>query len=672
MKKFFIYLMITGLFFLNVGKVDALMTFDLGEIVVTASRMAQHGYKIASDVTVIDEEQIEASNARTVSEILQQELGINVYDNGSSKTATVDIRGFGDTATRNVLVLINDRKVNPVDISGPDMLQIPLESVARIEIIRGAGSVLYGDNAVGGVVNIITKKGEGNLSGKVGSFYGSYRTSAQDAEISGAKGDFSYYLYSKYYDTQGYRINSELLAKDYNTRMSYKFYDKLSVDLNTTWHEDQYGLPGGLTDTQLQSLGRRGSARSEDFASTKDRSFQLVLDAKPWLDNIDWGHFIVDLNYRNRDTYALFASFGEFATKRNIDAFGISSKYVFDQTIFDKEFNFVVGTDYYDTDNDILGSGSNSDDLTIAKEEFGAFVFAEYEALNNLFVNVGNRFQQAEYIFDQRATVRSYDTESPDVSVSNFGMKYEYGKGSNVFFDVQQTFRFLATDEWYDSFTGVLNTNLVHQDGIQYQAGVQHTLNDMVSVSATPYWMDIKDEIFFNPSSGFFGSNDNYGKTRRVGIELGQKTDVLKLLNIGALDKLEVTTNYTYQNPRFIDGPNDAKFIPMAPEHQASLGLNMGFLKYYGFSVAGRYVGSRFAINDTLNKIARIKPYFIVDSKLSFKKNFFELYAAINNMFDEQYFTYVSMSEDPLTSVITKSHFPAAERNYVVGVNLKF
>ena len=94
-------------------------------------------------------------------------MGINIYDNSTYKSATVDMRGFGDTASRNILILVNDRKVNPVDMSGADLLQVSLDSVERIEIIRGAGSVLYGDNAVGGVINVITKEGEGDLSGQV-------------------------------------------------------------------------------------------------------------------------------------------------------------------------------------------------------------------------------------------------------------------------------------------------------------------------------------------------------------------------------------------------------------------------------------------------------------------------------------------------------------------------
>jgi len=649
-------------------------TIQLDTIVVTPSRIAQHGYKVASNVSVIDSKQIDTSNAKTVIEILQQELGVHTYDNSTPKTAVIDIRGFGDTASRNILVLVNDRKINTVDITGPDTLQIPLEAVERIEIIRGAGSVLYGDNAVGGVINIITKEGKGDLSGKVGQLYGSYRTRGTDLEVSGSKkfewsgldNEISYYFFSKYYDTGGYRSNSDLVSKDYNTRLGYKLSDKVSVNLSGGWHEDDYGLPGGLSFAELATLGRKGSADPEDFASSKDRFVQLGLDVKPWPEDIDLGHFVLDFSYRNRDTYSSFAAF--FNTKREIDSFGLNGKYVFDQTLFGKEFNVVAGFDFYDTDNHILGSEFNTDDLTISKRESGFYLFSEYEAFENVFINLGSRLHEANYVFDQKAAVASYTSDTPRESVNVLGMKYEYAKGSNIFFDAQQTFRFLATDEWYDSFTGTLNTDLKQQTGIQYEAGIKHNFRDTTLFSVTPYWMDLKNEIFLNPTAGFFGSNDNYDKTRRVGVEAGQKTDLLRLFPADFIKQFEVFTNYSYQDPRFLKGTNDDKLIPMAPQHQASFGFNIGFPSHLSASLGGHYVGSTFAINDTLNVTPMVKPYFTLDGKLSYEAKNFEFFAALNNMLDEKYFTYVVKS----VSSTSKDHFPAPGRNFSVGINLKF
>ncbi len=654
---------------------------DLGSIVITASRIAQHGYKVSSDVTIIDTTDIEVLNAQTVSDILKQQPGISVYDTGTIQTAVVDIRGFGDTAARNVLVLVNDRKVNSIDMTGPDFLQIPLEIVKRIEIIRGAGSVLYGDNAVGGVVNIITKEGEGDLSGQVQALYGSFRTEGVNTQLFGSKPfDFlgldhnlSYMISSKYYDTGGHRDNGDILTKDFNGQFGYKLSDKISLDLHTGWHESDYGLPGGLSASELQTFGRKGTAEPNNFANATDRFIQMVIDVRPWPEDIDWGHFVVDFSYRNRDTYGSFADFN-FNTKREIDSFGLTSKYVFNQTIFDKEFNFVTGIDYYDTTNQIIGSGTNSDNLTISKEERGFYLFSEYEFWDDIHANAGTRFHEADYTFDQRAgfipgTI-TYDTASPAESVNTFGMKYEYARGSNAFFDVEQTFRYLATDEWYDSFTGTLNTDLKQQTGLQYEAGLKHNWQDKVLINGTFYWMDLNNEIYYDPKGGPWGSgaNDNYGKTRRTGFEVSQTTNLLKMLDLEILDRLEFFTNYTYQNPEFVDGDNNGKQIPMTSKHQANWGLSLNFIKRFGITLSGRYTGFRYPLNDTENITAGIKPYCVMDSKFSFEAKHLEFFLELNNIFDGKYYSYAAKKSGSLD----KDHYPAPERNFLIGVTGKF
>jgi iron complex outermembrane receptor protein len=669
MKKFYISLIaVTALSWGSVPNAAALYSpaeADLGRIVVTATRIAQHDYKIAGNVTVIDQDQIAASNAQSIPGILKEALGVNIYNSSTTKSSTVDIRGFGDTAGRNVLVLVNDRKVNPVDISGPDLVQLPLGAVEKIEVIRGAGSVLYGDNAVGGVVNIITKHGQGDLQGKVGYHHGSYDAQGADLEVSGAKNRVHYYVYSQYDDQKGYRSNSDMLAKDFNTRVGYRLTDKIAMDLTVNWHEDDQGLPGGLNAGELASLGRRGSANEGDYSSTKDRSVQLSLDLDPWPEDVYFGELAVDLFYRNRDTYALFNAFN-FGTKREIDSKGVSVKYIFDRTIFDQEVNFVTGVDYFDDENDILGSGSNTDDLIISKEEWGLYGYLEYEMLDDVYFNAGSRYHKARYTFSE-ADSTTFERKRPDETVYMGGLKYEYAQGSNVHMNVQKTFRFLATDEWYSSWSG-LNTDLDQQSGIQYELGVKHNFDDKAVVNITPYWIDLKDEIFFDPESGFFGANENYDKTRRIGVEVGARFDLLAWMDLDFLDGAEFFTNYTFQNARFNGGANDDKRIPMVPRHQANCGLVVTVWDHINTSVTGRYVGARYAVNDTLNNTPAEKPYYVLDGRVAYRQDLFEVYAEINNILDEKYSPLVTKA----ASSTTKDYFPAPERNFTVGVNVRF
>jgi len=647
------------------GSVQA-MTVDLGKIVVTASRLEQSDYKITSNITVIGKEEIQASNAQNIPDILEEALGVNVFDNSTSKTSKLDIRGFGDTAKSSILFLVNDRKTNSVDMSGADLLQIPLDAVEKIEIIRGAGSVLYGDNAVGGVVNIITKKGAGTISGKTTTTYGSYDRRSVDVEVSGEKKGLSYYIYSRYLDDRGYRQNSDTLAKDYNMRLGYKFSDRLFLDFEAGLHEDDYGQPGSLTLAQIESLGRRGVANEEDTASTDDSFVNFSFDVNPWPQDNYLGKLVVDFSFRNRDTYTDNVAWSS-DTKNRIDTKGITAKYIFDRTIFDKEVNFVTGIDYYDNENEITREDTSTTEYVISKEEFGVYGFLDYEIRDHVYVNGGTRFHKADYNFN---TIGGGDDEKkdPDEWVSMGGIKYEYAKGSNIFLNVQQTFRFLATDEWLNTITGVLNTDLSQQRGIQYEVGIKHNFDDKIVASITPYWIDIKDEIYYNPQGGLWGwgANENYDRTRRIGVEVGSEFDILKFIEIGFLDKCKYFVNYTYQDPQFSKGDYNKKDIPLVPHHQVSTGLILKFGDYYKFSLSGKYVGSRFAGSDTQNVLPKEKPYVVMDAKLSYERKNLEVFAEFNNILNEKYSSYVT------SYAATKYYYPDPEMNFNIGMSLKF
>jgi len=159
--KHFIFFIVSFILFISWGfpLYGEEKEVTLEEVVVTATRDIQEIRKIPANVTVITKEKIAESNAQAVTDVLKDEVGVVVRDFfGTGKSASVDIRGFGETGPLNTLVLVDGRRINEIDLSGVDWTQIPLDQVERIEIVRGAGSVLYGDNAVGRVNNIITKK----------------------------------------------------------------------------------------------------------------------------------------------------------------------------------------------------------------------------------------------------------------------------------------------------------------------------------------------------------------------------------------------------------------------------------------------------------------------------------------------------------------------------------
>jgi len=243
---------------------------SLDEVVVTATRAEEETDKISSNVTVITQEEIRKSTATNVQDLLRTEAGIIVQDlYGTGTKSTVDMRGFARGL--NTAILMDGRKLNEIDLSGVDWTTIPLENVERIEIVRGSESVLYGDNAMAGAINIITKKGyaakpEIVLDARAESYSGHMALGT----LTGGTDKIAYFLFLKHRQTSGYRENSDFTAADMSTRLTFKVTDYFTFDFAAGYHTDDQGLPGGLTESEVND-DRRQSTKPDDHVDNDQR-----------------------------------------------------------------------------------------------------------------------------------------------------------------------------------------------------------------------------------------------------------------------------------------------------------------------------------------------------------------------------------------------------------------
>ncbi|UCF91101.1 MAG: TonB-dependent receptor, partial [Desulfobacterales bacterium] len=230
--------------------------FELQEIVVTATRIEEEIRNVDRHVTVITSADIEQATSNNVVDLLAREADVNLRSFfGTDKQGGVDIRGMGQSSTSNVLVMVDGFRLNPPDLAGPDFSSIPLDEIERIEVLRGAGSVVYGSGAVGGVINIITKRGKKAPSARLFASYGSYDTYDVRASGSGQVKNCDVSLNADYYDTDGYRDNGFLRKKDIGIRSGYDlsgefggdFLDAVLLSLAASYHDDDQGFPGGVS-----------------------------------------------------------------------------------------------------------------------------------------------------------------------------------------------------------------------------------------------------------------------------------------------------------------------------------------------------------------------------------------------------------------------------------------
>ncbi|MBW2643732.1 MAG: TonB-dependent receptor, partial [Deltaproteobacteria bacterium] len=584
-------------------KKDSDVITTMQEVVVTGTRTEQSVERIPANVTVIYEEDIDNSNARTVSDVLRSEEGIVVRDwLSNGKTAQVDLRGFGETANANTLVLVDGRRVNEIDLSGTDWTQIPLEQIERIEIVRGTGTVLYGDNAVGGVINIITKSPSEKLTFSAGTTASSYGRNKEKMSISGREGNIAASLFSSYDSTNGYRDNSQFRAKDIGGKIVFDPIDFLSLNLSGSYHSDNYGLPGDLSEAEM-AVDRKASNEPFNEAEVTDQYLKLGVN----LDLGKYGKIVTDLSYRDRENDQWFfyppsfwnPSQTTFESETEIETWSITPRYVLDGKIFTHENTFIAGVDVYSSQYDqktffgTVGSPPPSGLTDIDRDALGFYFNNEFAVLENLFLSVGARRERVRYELNQEDLTAFPlapldDTVTERENAYSAGLTFQYSGKSSVFLRANRSLRFPLTDElvvWdYVNSRIDVNTDLKPQTGKHYEAGIRHYFTPNIQGNVTLFRAEIKDEIFFNAATF---TNTNHPETLHQGIEIGSKTELF--------NKLTLFGNYTYEKAEFEKAPFKGNNIPAVPKHKANLGFRIhDVIPGLIFSVDYNYIGSSY------------------------------------------------------------------------------
>ena len=315
---------------------------------------------VGASSTVITAEDIAHSPSQTLAEIIAQTPGVqltSLFGGVNGAKTSVDLRGFGAFATSNTLILINGRRLNDVDMSQVDLSTIPLNSIERIEITRGnSGAVLYGDNAVGGVINIVTKTGVGGppvaIRGEAG--VGSFKQRLANVSAATNYGPWSASFYGNAIKSDGYRDNNQLDQRNGIGSLNYTTPD-LKAFLTVTGDDQKLGFPGGrLVDPSigldLLVTNRRGAATPFDYGNQQGKSATAGF-TKTIIEGVD---LIVDGGVRNKKSQGAFfgtdplPSFASTYVDADLTTWSITPRLSVRNTIFGIPSQILTGIDYYD------------------------------------------------------------------------------------------------------------------------------------------------------------------------------------------------------------------------------------------------------------------------------------------------------------------------------------
>ena len=196
----------------------------LNPVVVTATRIEQPIADIGTTITVVEDTQIQAQKIDRVEDVLRQVPGVQVTQSGSPGSIT-DVSIRGATAAQT-LILVDGVEVNAGATGSFDMANLTTDNLDRLEILRGAGGSLYGSQAIGGVINVLSQEGEGPPTASLVSAGGNHATSQQVATVSGASGNLGYSGALSYFSTEGFRpVNDNSDNLSGSMRLDYHLGD---------------------------------------------------------------------------------------------------------------------------------------------------------------------------------------------------------------------------------------------------------------------------------------------------------------------------------------------------------------------------------------------------------------------------------------------------------------
>ncbi len=594
-----------------------------------------------ASVKVIERKQIEATAATSLLDVLRSQAGLQIRDTmGDGNRAALSLRGFGENAVNNTLVLVDGRRLNQPALAGPDLNSIPLANIERIEIIRGAGTVLYGDQAVGGVINIITRtprQSEGYLEASRGS----HDLEAFRGHIhQQLGGGFSTYLSGESRTQDNYRDHNNASYSNAFARLRYDherghaLYEYQSVD-------DELLYPGSISRIARRSDRKQSSSQAWNDSKTQVHRFAL----EQRLNDVWSGHF--DYSHSDQDGVGSWGPGSDFDQGTRIETFSPRISARFDNTLGRAEW--LLGHDHITSDYELVSAW----DATLFRQTLRDWYSQYSQNLgSDLTLTLGYRASEAE---DRNKAAGKTHTDREESS--SIGLSWQANQQTRLFIKREDVLRWANVDENGFVLPGV--EFLKPQTGVSWESGIEWQ-DSVQRYQATLYRLDLKDELLYdslipNPFGwNGMGANINLDKTRRDGLLLEAERQLSQRLSIGG--------QYSFTDAEYRAGSFKGNDIPWVSRHSASAHLSYELLAGLKAYLEAVHTGSRYYSGDDANAQSRAGGYTLFNAALSYDYQQFSGKLRLNNLTGKRYDAFGSAA----------NRYPAPEEQVQLSIGYRF
>lgn len=653
---------------------------ELDEVVVTASRVKEKVKEAPVAISVVSKQEIENVKPRNSEEVMKRIPGVNSSNLGGESTIT-SIRIPTHFTNPYTLLLVDGVPVSGYGSGGSSgFSELNFDNIASVEVVKGPGSALYGSNAIGGIINVITKDPVPGQQVKVWSELGdnSQWRSGLTGSSSGDKLSFNASL--NYINSDNWREHSAVDKKTGNIKLNYVPNDQSLV----TFKLDYINFDNEST----------GTLKEDDFNEDWQQSYHTFTYAE--LEKIapvlSYSHYFNEaelkttLAYRTLDhevlpNYSIRPQGrGRYVgSLSEISDNDVNLQLLYNQPIEFMQSKVVAGIDFErgnsETDTYSLSvdwdsmlnkytdytKGSLSKSYDVTTNVWAPYVQFQTKPVEKLGITAGGRFDSLEYEVDDKLGTG----DSGDMDFSEFspkvGVTYDFTPTFNSYVSYSEGFVVPTTSQLFTSSWA--NSDLDPEKAKNYEVGVRTSfMQHKIGLDVALYSMKIEDKIVTKDINSYVKQYVNAGETSQEGIEIAA--------TIRPVEYATLTMAYTYANneyEEYIDGGVDysGNTIERSPKHRLIATLGAEPLQNLWVELEMDAISSQYSDAGNVHEYSRPT---LFNLRAQYDWNEWAFWAHVLNLTDQEYASYVSYS----SSDDTTTYLSGTPRSFIAGISYKW
>ena len=597
----------------------------LPTITVSGARFASDPALTPIGATVITADDIRRTGAADVNQAIRKVGGVYGRQSlDSSPDFGLDLRGFGSNSSQNLVIMLDGVRLSESELGNGVLSSIPIETVDRIEIIRGGASVLFGEGATGGVIQVVTKRPQANSQrASVRLEAGQFGYRDLRASLARSWSGLTFDAAAGVQRTDNYRSNAAFEQESLSLGLQH-VHGAGRVGVRADSSRQDARFPGALTLAQFEADPRQ-SVTPKDFGAIDTDRINAFIEHRV-------GAFDLAAELAHRDkqvdaAYYFASGGGEFVSVPS---------YKSRQTQFSPRLRhlaqlpgmlneFVTGIDL------IRWNRKTTSDYSLAdatQKSRAVYMRNElkWEAPHNARLAVGARRET----FDKNTVdpmAASYAAGQSQTAWELQG-SFDLATGAKLYARVGRSFRVPNVDEnAFRSATRVLDIQTSRDMELGVTVG-----SAALGATARVFRHNLTNEIFYDPTLNGFGANTNLDPTRREGIELDAHA------RLGA--NLRLTGQLQHVDARFTEGPNSGREMVLVPRNVITSRLAWMPTGGHSADIGVQWVGSQRYGSDFSNTCSgRMPSYLTIDARYARKLGPWELAVSGANLADKQHFS---------------------------------